>query len=211
MGIDRQFKSLVISSEHKIPQWFFCETLLDEARLGSIRDSLQFGHHHGVSKISHGGGLALFWKKDFHLSIESSFQNHVDVVINKDKENAWHFTGIYRALETHLRMETWNLIRELKIQFSLPWLCGGDFNELLKTALEVKRLYHPDPSSSARSAPESIKAMTSNSNSLLMTILTWECHLLTLLMVSKNNSVTVAATVTCPPAFLGYCRNSDLV
>ena len=28
-----------------------------------------------------------------------------------------------------------------------------------------------------RSAPESIKAMTSNSNSLLMTILTWECHL----------------------------------
>ena len=39
-----------------------------------------------------------------------------------------------------------------------------------------------------RSAPESIKAMTSNSNSLLMTILTWECHLwkLTLLMVSKN-------------------------
>ena len=46
---------------------FLAETLLDEARLGSIRDSLQFGHHHGVSKISHGGGLALFWKKDFHL------------------------------------------------------------------------------------------------------------------------------------------------
>ena len=42
-----------------------------------------------------------------------------------------------------------------------------------------------------RSAPESIKAMTSNSNSLLMTILTWECHLwkLTLLMVSKNKSL----------------------
>ena len=41
-----------------------------------------------------------------------------------------------------------------------------------------------------RSAPESIKAMTSNSKSLLMTILTLECHLwkLTLLMVSKNKS-----------------------
>ena len=23
-------------------------------------------------------------------------------------------------------------------------------------------------------------------------------------------AVTVAATVTCPPAFLGYCRNSEL-
>ena len=41
-----------------------------------------------------------------------------------------------------------------------------------------------------RSAPESIKATTLNSKSLLMTILTWECHLwkLTLLMVSKNKS-----------------------
>ena len=34
-----------------------------------------------------------------------------------------------------------------------------------------------------RSAPESIKAMTSNSKSLLMTILTLECHLCKLLLV----------------------------
>ena len=54
-------------------------------------------------------------------------------MINKGKENAWHFTGIYGVPETHLRMETWNLIRELKSQFSLPWLCGDDFNELLKS------------------------------------------------------------------------------
>ena len=108
---------------------FLAETLLDEARLGSIRDSLQFGHHHGVSNISHGGGLAFFWKKDFHLSVESSSQNHIDVVINKGKDNAWCFTGIYGAPETHLRMETWNLIRELQSQFSLPWLCGSDFNQ----------------------------------------------------------------------------------
>ena len=67
------------------------------------------------------------------MSIESSSQNHVDVVINKGKENAWRFTGIYVAPKTHLRMETWNLIRELKSQFSLPWLCSGDFNELLKS------------------------------------------------------------------------------
>ena len=112
---------------------FLAETLLDEARLGSIRDSLQFGYNHRVLKISHGVGLALFWKKDFHLSVKSFSQNHIDVVINKGKDNAWRFTGIYGAPETHLKMETWNLIRELQSQFSLPWLCGGDFNELLKS------------------------------------------------------------------------------
>ena len=42
-----------------------------------------------------------------------------------------------------------------------------------------------------RSAPESIKAMTSNSKSLLMTILTLECHFwkLILPMVSRNFSL----------------------
>ena len=39
---------------------FLAEIWLDEARLVSIRDSLQFSHHHGVSKISRVGGLALF-------------------------------------------------------------------------------------------------------------------------------------------------------
>ena len=30
-------------------------------------------------------------------------------------------------------MESWNLLRELNNRFSVPWLCGGDFNELLKS------------------------------------------------------------------------------
>ena len=52
----------------------FSRAWLDEARLVSIRDSLQFGHHHEVSKVSRGGGLALFWKKNFDLHIESFSQ-----------------------------------------------------------------------------------------------------------------------------------------
>ena len=39
---------------------FLAETWLVEARLAGIRDSLQFGHYHCVSKVNHGGGLALF-------------------------------------------------------------------------------------------------------------------------------------------------------
>lgn len=71
---------------------FLAETWLEEARLSNIRDSLQFGHYHGVSTITCGGGLALFWKKDFIIDVESSSQNHIDVVINKGKDNAWCFT-----------------------------------------------------------------------------------------------------------------------
>ena len=46
---------------------FLAETWLVKARLAGIRDSLQFGYHYGVSKINHGGGLAIFWKKYFDL------------------------------------------------------------------------------------------------------------------------------------------------
>ncbi|KAL0003323.1 hypothetical protein SO802_017104 [Lithocarpus litseifolius] len=91
---------------------FLAETWLEDARLGPIRDSLLFGHYHVV---------------------ESSSQNHIDVVINKGKDNAWRFTGIYGAPETHLRSETWELLRGLHRQVSMPWLCGGDFNEIMKS------------------------------------------------------------------------------
>ena len=65
--------------------------------------------------------------------MESLSQNHIDVVINKGKDNAWRFTGIYGAPETHLRSETWELICGLHRHESLPWLYGGDFNEILKS------------------------------------------------------------------------------
>ena len=42
-------------------------------------------------------------------------------------------TGIYGALETHLHLDFWDLIRGLHRQCSLHWLCGGDFNEILKS------------------------------------------------------------------------------
>ena len=65
---------------------FLAETWLDKARLVSIRDSLQFGHHQGVSKITRGGSLPLFWKKNFDLHIESSSLNYIDALINKEKK-----------------------------------------------------------------------------------------------------------------------------
>ena len=66
-----------------------------------------------------------------------------------------------------------------------------------------------------RSAPESIKATTSNSKSLLMTILTLECHFwkLILLMVCKNVSLdgscailAVGLTVSSALSSEGFCN-----
>ena len=51
---------------------FLAETWLEEARLSNIQDSHQFGHYHGVSRITRGSGLAIFWKEGFIIDVESS-------------------------------------------------------------------------------------------------------------------------------------------
>ena len=102
-------------------------------RLGDIRDRLRMGDYFGVSKVNLGGGLALFWKEGVEVSIDSSSLNHIDVLINKNKEDEWRFTGFYGEPLTQRRVESWNLLRNLHGRFSVPWLCVGDFNEITKS------------------------------------------------------------------------------
>ena len=113
---------------------FLAETWLLNARLGGIKETLQMGDFFGVSKVSLGGGLALFWKKGVEVDVESSSLNHIDVLINKGKEDEWRFTGFYGAPETQKRVESWDLIRSLHNRFRVPWLVAGYFNEITKSS-----------------------------------------------------------------------------
>ncbi|OMO58663.1 reverse transcriptase [Corchorus capsularis] len=74
------------------------------------------------------GGLALLWKKEECISLLSYSFWHIDVSIGTSDK--WRFTGFYGRLETSRRHESWDLLRSLNLQFSLPWLCAGDFNDI---------------------------------------------------------------------------------
>lgn len=90
-----------------------------------------------VHQIHRGGGLALYWKEAMKLTIETSSKNHIDYIIRKGSEKAWRFTGFYGEPNTHKRYESWDLLRQLNSQFSLPWLCSGDFNEIVRQKRKV--------------------------------------------------------------------------
>ena len=111
---------------------FLAETLADEARLDYVKDRIRFDKKNFVQRINKGGGLVLFWKSGTKVDVVSSSLNHIDATINKNSEGAWRFTGFYGEPETHRRHESWDLLRQLHRQSSLPWLCAGDFNELTK-------------------------------------------------------------------------------
>ena len=43
----------------------------------------------------------------------------------------WRFTGFYGESRRELRYRSWDLLKYLNTQSASPWLCAGDFNEIL--------------------------------------------------------------------------------
>lgn len=115
---------------------FVVETGLDEARLEALRVRLGFHCKLGVYRREQGGGLALFWKQEANIQINSYSHHHIDSLVNAGMENSWRFTGFYGYSETQRHHESWSLLRLLHQQISLPWCCVGDYNEL--TSIDEK-------------------------------------------------------------------------
>ena len=143
LGIYRLFKNSVIWYRQDSAALFIAEIWLDEIRLSEILNQKDFGQFHIVSKVALGVGLALIWKHDFDLTVDTSSLNHIDAIINKGKEEEWRFTSFYGASKTHKHHESWNIQKNLNQKFSLPWLCGGDFNEILKSHEKYGRRPRP--------------------------------------------------------------------
>ncbi|WVZ57425.1 hypothetical protein U9M48_007811 [Paspalum notatum var. saurae] len=77
------------------------------------------------------GGLALFWKKGVQVSIISLSKYHIDALVWEENGVEWRLTGVYGEPKMEEKGKTWRLLRLLNKQYSKPWLCLGDFNEIL--------------------------------------------------------------------------------
>ena len=110
---------------------FLIETKAKTRRMERIKSRLGFANGLIVPYVGRKGGLA--WEVD--LEIKSYSQNHIDAIINDEEHSfKWRLTGFYGHLETHRRYESWHLLAFLNNQLHLPWLCLGDFNEILSNA-----------------------------------------------------------------------------
>lgn len=65
--------------------------------------------------------------------MESLDKMHIDVTVLDPvtKMDKWRFTGFYGESRRELRFRSWERLKLLNDQSSLPWLCVGDFNEVL--------------------------------------------------------------------------------
>lgn len=70
------------------------------------------------------------WNNATDVTIKSFSPNHVDIII-VDKFCSWQAILFYEHPKTARRNEIWNHFSRLNDQISLPWICLGDYNEIL--------------------------------------------------------------------------------
>jgi hypothetical protein len=77
------------------------------------------------------GGLAIFWKKDVVFRLRAVSRLHIDGDVVEKDGFVWHFMGVYGEPRTDQRELTWRALHTLIAVARQPWMCAGDFNEVL--------------------------------------------------------------------------------
>ncbi|KAL9422716.1 hypothetical protein AB3S75_034905 [Citrus x aurantiifolia] len=110
---------------------FLCETKMKSGQMTNMSKGLGYDSCFNVRRNGLGGGLALLWNNEVDVNIISYSNHHIDAVIHGVNGKIWRCSGIYGHPETIQKRHTWTLLRRLAGMFTWPWLCFGDFNEIL--------------------------------------------------------------------------------
>ncbi|KAL5759510.1 hypothetical protein ACOSQ2_018348 [Xanthoceras sorbifolium] len=109
---------------------FLSETKLQGIAAARIKDFVGYSGIH-VDCRGKSGGLLLLWRREWDVSVLSFSQGHIDARITMDDGVMWRFSGFYGNPNPRDRDSSWELLRRLRLVDQLPWVCGGDFNEIL--------------------------------------------------------------------------------
>jgi hypothetical protein len=125
----RGLTDLVKAEDLEIP--FLSETKMTEKEMDWFCWKLNLKNMLVVDNIKRSGGLALFWRNGVDVQLRWKGRYHIDVEVVEDNGSRWRFTRIYGESKTREKENTWKLLRTLSAQSNLPWLCMGEFNEIL--------------------------------------------------------------------------------
>ena len=133
LGNPRSVKALHVTVQRWKPDIvFLMETKSKVKHMERIKNKVGFANGLIVPSRGRSRGVALFWNREINLEIKSFSGNHIDAFVREtDNSSTWRITGFYGHPETHKRYESWHLLSFLHSQYQLPWLCLGDFNEIL--------------------------------------------------------------------------------
>ena len=107
------------------------ETQLDRVRVESLAGTLGFDNAFVVSSQGRSGGLGIFWNNPIKIEILGYSVYHIDCSIADPGPAPWMASCFYGEARTNLRNQTWDIMKGIANVSNLPWVCIGDFNEVL--------------------------------------------------------------------------------
>jgi hypothetical protein len=107
------------------------ETQVHKTRVVGLSRTLGFDKSFAVSSSGRSGGLGLFWNKEIKIEILPYSQYHLDAVVTEQWRESWRLTVVYGEVQVRERQKTWEMLKFMRSTNDLPWLCIGDFNEVL--------------------------------------------------------------------------------
>nr|POE83547.1 hypothetical protein CFP56_48278 [Quercus suber] len=108
------------------------EMKLDTTEMDSIKRKVERKQGLVVPSNKRAGGLALLWKTSMQVEILTYSPRHIDAIMTEEQgRKKWRFTGFYGHPETGKREESWKLMESLSHRSDLPWVCMGDYNEIM--------------------------------------------------------------------------------
>ncbi|KAK9939297.1 hypothetical protein M0R45_015996 [Rubus argutus] len=121
-----------LTHAHASSVLFLCETKQLDFRVNQIRRQFGFYKGRSIKPIDSAGGLTFWWKPDVNVEFLFSSKYFIDTVITVKCDGyvfraTWFYGPSYRADKAYF----WQSISHLSTNHSCPWICSGDFNEIL--------------------------------------------------------------------------------
>ncbi|KAL4297791.1 hypothetical protein GQ457_12G013530 [Hibiscus cannabinus] len=117
-------------AEHTPALVFLCETRLCHSSSSRIKASLGMEGCFTVDFGNGCNGLMLLWNNAINVTLLSYSATHIDATVDSPS-GSFRFTGFHGYYIESMKHLNWSLFDTLRQASSLPWLIGGDFNELL--------------------------------------------------------------------------------
>lgn len=96
-----------------------------------LKSTLGFDNAFAVSSSGRSGGLGIFWNNNTRVEILPYSQYHIDTIVTESGVDPWRLTCVYGEARVSERRKTWDMLKFIRVTSPLPWMCIGDFNEIL--------------------------------------------------------------------------------
>ena len=81
--------------------------------------------------VGRSGGLAIFWRNGVKFHLRTTSRLYIDGDVEEADGFTWRLTVFYGEPKSDQKELSWRALRTLNAGRRHPWLCLGDFNEIL--------------------------------------------------------------------------------